>query len=65
MYFSQEKLFLFLGKGSPEKTSYILLKESFSYISGKANPEKFIYISGNGDPEKLFIFQEVTLKAQK
>ena len=33
--------------------SYILSRESFSYISG------------NGNPKKLVIFQEVTFRAQK
>ena len=33
--------------------SYILSRESFSYISG------------NGNPKKLLIFQEVTFRAQK
>ena len=53
------------------KKSYIVSKESFSYISGNGNPEKisyilsresFSYTSGNGNPEKKFlIFQETEL----
>ena len=48
--------------------SYILLKESFSYISGNADPEKIPFISGNGTFlyfRKLLTFQEVTFRAPK
>ena len=65
LYFLKRKLFLYLGKGNPEKTSYNFSKEGFSYISGKGNSEKNPYISGNGNSKKLLIFQEVTSRAQK
>ena len=50
-----EKIPYASGNGSPEKTSYIFSKESFSDISGNGNPKKFVifqetklsYISGS------------------
>ena len=52
-YFLERKLFSILGNKISRKMSYILSRESFSYISG------------NGNPKKLLIFQEVTFRAQK
>ena len=50
LYFLKRKLFLYLGKGNPEKTSYNFSKEGFSYISGKGNSEKTSYISRSNFP---------------
>ena len=59
------------GKGNRKKSSYVFLKESFSYISGNGNLRKDPYISGNGNPKKatlkksLLIFQENELSNLK
>ena len=58
--------FLYCKKRTPEKFSYIFLKESYSYISGNGNTEKITYFSGKGAFlyfGKLLIFQEVTSRA--
>ena len=52
------------GDKNSGKDSYILLKRSFSYISGNETLKKFLifqeteycYMSGNGNSKKLLIF---------
>ena len=51
-----KKISYILGNEDPEKNFYIFSKESFSHISGKANPEKILYISGNVKPKKAFLY---------
>ena len=46
-------------------SSNIFSKESFFNISGNKNTEMISYISGHRNPKKLFIFQDVTFRAQK
>ena len=50
-------------KYTPKNFLYFLKRKL--YISGNRNAEKIFFISGNRNPKRRFIFQEVTLRAQK